>query len=75
MTAGNGKNPLPAAAFFLCYFLYGNDPHPVFIHLIPDTLPEANQRTKEVLSVADQASPDFRTAAAGFSSQLLLPPS
>ena len=31
--------------------------------------------TKEVLRVVDQASPGFRTAAAGFSSQLVLPPS
>ena len=32
-------------------------------------------RTNEVLRVVDQASPGFSTAAAGFSSQLMLPPS
>ena len=33
------------------------------------------QRTKDMLRVVDQASPGFRMAAAGFSSQLLLLPS
>ena len=45
------------------------------ICFITDTALFMVYRTKEVLRVVDQASPGFRTAAAGFSSQLVPLPS